>query len=376
MTLHRCRFVTLLIPLAGMPAAGQPASRLDAGAGAGGSAFGWQPRVALNAELQAASLGSMRALLTGGVDRIAAPATFAYDLRGGVRLVSAPAATGWWTGLSAVERDELKDVVERPRVEAGGWHRLGSVVFTIAAVRRSAAVLGTSYFSRTVTSYNTYFDSTAGRWDTTRIVRTVGDSTRRSDMQRWAETQAAVAWEGRRLAAELAMGGRLASRNVPAGAWASADLAVRLSAPVSLVLGAGSSTGGHFALDAEHRFVTLGLRVSRLSSSLVTARPATTLAAPSKFAIDVVEAGKYRLSITAPRARRVEISGDFTGWKPVQLEHEADDRWTLTLPLTLGTHRLNLRIDGGTWIAPPGLMTMSDDFAGEVGILVIESSAK
>ena len=376
MTLHRYRFVTFLIPLAGMPAFGQTPSRLDAGAGAGGSAFGWQPRVGLNAELQAVSLGPMRALFTGGVDRIAAPATFAYDLRGGVRLVSAPAATGWWSGLSAIERNEFKDVVEQPRIEAGGWHRLGSVVFTIAAVRRSAAVLGTSYFSRTITSHNTYFDTTAGRWDTTVVVRTVGDSARRSDMQRWAETQAGMAWEGRRVSAELLVGGRLPTRAVPAGAWASADLAVRLSAPVSLVLGAGSSTGGHFALDAEHRFVTLGLRVSRLTSSLVTARPATTLAAANKFAIDVVGAGKYRLSITAPHARRVEISGDFTGWKPVRLERQADDRWTLTLPLTLGTHRLNLRVDDGSWIAPPGLMTMSDDFAGEVGVLVIESSAK
>ena len=173
------------------------------------------------------------------------------------------------------------------------------------------------------------------------------------------------------------MGSRFASREVPPGAWASADLAVRLSAPLSLVIGAGSSTGGRFTLDAEHRFVTLGFRVApHLTSSLVAARPTTPVAALSAFAIDTVGVGRYRLSITAPRARRVEISGDFTGWKAAQLVRALDGRWTLTLPLSAGTHRLNVRVDGGSWIAPPGLTTMSDDFAGEVGVLVIEDATK
>jgi len=29
-------------------------------------------------------------------------------------------------------------------------------------------------------------------------------------------------------------------------------------------------------------------------------------------------------------------------------------------------------VNDGSWVAPPGLTTMSDDFAGEVGVLVIE----
>jgi 1,4-alpha-glucan branching enzyme len=77
--------------------------------------------------------------------------------------------------------------------------------------------------------------------------------------------------------------------------------------------------------------------------------------------------------IEAPRARRIEISGDFTSWKPMALARAPDGRWTLTLPLGAGTHRLNARVDGGSWIVPPGLTTMSDDFAGEVGLLVIEA---
>jgi hypothetical protein len=37
---------------------------------------------------------------------------------------------------------------------------------------------------------------------------------------------------------------------------------------------------------------------------------------------------------------------------------------------------LNVRVDGGSWIVPPGLTTMSDDFAGEVGVLVIEDATR
>lgn len=377
MTLRRYQFVTLLILFANVSAAGQTVSRFEAGAGTGGSAFGWQPRVGLNGELQISSLGPLRALFSAAVDRVAAPATFESDVLGAVRFASAPAANGWWIGGGSVQRNGFKDAVEQPRIEAGGWHRIGNVVLTITAVRRSAAIMGTSYFSRSVVTYNAYFDTIAGHWDSTRVIRTVGDSSRRSNMQRWAETQAGLAWEGRRLSAEVAMGGRLASRDVPRGAWASADLAVRLAAPVSLVLGGGSSTGGRFALDAEHRFITLGFRVSpHLTSTLVAQRPPTPVAALSAFAIDAAGTGRYRLSITAPRASRVEISGDFTAWKATRLEQEADGRWALTLPLTAGTHRLNVRLDGGSWIAPPGLTTMSDDFAGEVGVIVIEEPSR
>jgi 1,4-alpha-glucan branching enzyme len=90
------------------------------------------------------------------------------------------------------------------------------------------------------------------------------------------------------------------------------------------------------------------------------------------FAVHAVGDGSYRLALRAPGAHRVEISGDFTGWRAVPLERGNDGQWTLTLPLAFGTHRMNARIDGGQWIVPPGLTTMSDDFSGEVGLLVIE----
>lgn len=374
MTLRECRLVPALALVVIAPLQAQTVSRFDAGAGSGGSAFGWQPRVGLNGELEAASLGPIRALLRGALDRVAAPSSSPYELFGGARLATATAPTGWWVGATVMKRNGFKDAVEQPRVETGGWRRIGNVVVTVSAARRSAALAGMTYSYHSVTSTTVSLDTLTGHWDTTHVVTTSADSARRSAMQRWAETQAAVAWEGRRLSAELTFGGRLASRGVPQGAWASADLAVRLAAPLSLVLGAGSSTAARFALDAEHRYVTLGFRFSpRLTGGAVEAtRSAPAMDAVSAFAVAAVGDGYYRLALRAPAARRVEISGDFTGWKPIALERGNDGQWTVTVPLAVGAHRMNARIDGGHWMVPPGLTTMNDDFSGEVGLLVIE----
>ena len=373
MTLHECRLVPLLVLSAIAPLEAQTLSRFEAGAGSGGSAFGWQPRVGLNGEMPATSLGPIRALLRGALDRVAAPASSPYELFGGARLATPAGPTGWWLGATVMKRNGFKDAIEQPRIETGGWRRIGNVVVTVSAARRKAALSGMGYSYRTVTNTNVYLDTLTGKWDSVRVVTHVTDSSRRSDVQRWAETQAAVAWEGRRLSAELTLGGRLASRGVPQGAWASADLAVRLSAPLSLVVGAGGSTAARFALDAEHRYVTLGFRISpHLTSTIDAGRAPGTMEAVSAFAVAAVGDGVYRLALRAPGARRVEISGDFTGWKPTSLERGNDGQWTLTLPLAVGAHRMNARIDGGHWMVPPGLTTMNDDFSGEVGLLVIE----
>jgi hypothetical protein len=42
-----------------------------------------------------------------------------------------------------------------------------------------------------------------------------------------------------------------------------------------------------------------------------------------------------------------------------------------TLPIPAGAHEIALRIDGGAWIAPPGLTTIRDEFGGISGLLVI-----
>jgi hypothetical protein len=39
--------------------------------------------------------------------------------------------------------------------------------------------------------------------------------------------------------------------------------------------------------------------------------------------------------------------------------------------MTPGTHRVNVRVNGDTWTAPPGMPTVDDEFNGRVGIIVV-----
>lgn len=70
-------------------------------------------------------------------------------------------------------------------------------------------------------------------------------------------------------------------------------------------------------------------------------------------------------------ASRVEVMADFTDWIATSLEALGADRWSLSLPVTPGRHRLNLRVDGGPWIVPVGTLPIADDFQGVVGAVVI-----
>jgi hypothetical protein len=45
--------------------------------------------------------------------------------------------------------------------------------------------------------------------------------------------------------------------------------------------------------------------------------------------------------------------------------------WTASVPIAPGSHQVSIRIDGGAWIAPPGVPTVADEFKGAVGIIVI-----
>jgi hypothetical protein len=64
--------------------------------------------------------------------------------------------------------------------------------------------------------------------------------------------------------------------------------------------------------------------------------------------------------------------GDFTDWQPVQMVQRGRDMWEALIPIASGVHQLDVRVDNGKWLPPPGTPTMRDGFNGEVGVLVIQ----
>jgi 1,4-alpha-glucan branching enzyme len=90
-----------------------------------------------------------------------------------------------------------------------------------------------------------------------------------------------------------------------------------------------------------------------------------------RFTLRAAEAGTYVVTVAVPSARTVEISGDFNEWRPLSLRETRPDVWEATVPIAPGTYHVNMRVNGASWVAPPGLSETSDDFNGTVGLLVV-----
>jgi hypothetical protein len=147
------------------------------------------------------------------------------------------------------------------------------------------------------------------------------------------------------------------------------------------------ASGGSYPVDLTQgypggRFVSLALRIASRDTR-PTERPAASTSAvsvvdasrePSATAFQVRTTGDNQrtLRVDAPSARSVELNGDFTHWQPVRLTRDRDGWWGVTLPIAPGTYQLNIRVDDGPWVAPPGLLTSADEFGAIAGILTIE----
>jgi 1,4-alpha-glucan branching enzyme len=92
--------------------------------------------------------------------------------------------------------------------------------------------------------------------------------------------------------------------------------------------------------------------------------------AASSFTVAPAD-GHYMVRVRLPRARTVELSGDFNGWQPLRLTREVDGSWVIMLDLKPGAHRMNLRVDGERWLPPPGSTAVDDEFNGKVGLVVV-----
>ncbi|MEO7217040.1 MAG: glycogen-binding domain-containing protein [Gemmatimonadaceae bacterium] len=163
-------------------------------------------------------------------------------------------------------------------------------------------------------------------------------------------------------------GGDLAGRS----AWADVGIHVRLIGPSFLVI-----TNGITAPDPERaipgsRFTTAGLRLT-----FGGARPAPSLPplpiidASAAMVSEPLRDGTRTLTLHVAGAHSVDVMGDFTTWLSMPLHQAAPGSWAARCVLRPGTHRLNMRVDGGPWRVVEGLPATGDDFGGEVSVLIV-----
>jgi len=209
-----------------------------------------------------------------------------------------------------------------------------------------------------------------------------------NDSIKYADAQASLSWKGEAvdLGAMLGfrLGNQLTTLNANVKGWASASAVLWITPRIGVALG-----GGNYPVDPTQgfpggRFVSLSLRLaqgrhpsqqaidqtgqeSRLPELAPSTTPDVTGFAASRGVGEAVT-----LRVNAPAARSVEINGDFTNWVPAQLAPAEGGWWSASFPIKHGKYQMNIRVNGGQWIVPPGLLSMVDEFGGTVGLLVIE----
>ena len=187
-------------------------------------------------------------------------------------------------------------------------------------------------------------------------------------------------WSHSRGRIELLAGAgvRYGIRHLPAedAQWASASAALWVTPRVALSASAGRALADLVRGVPTVRYASLSLRFGfRDRAGAARARAA---AAPNDDHHPRVEvrqgAGDLRvITVRASAISTVEMMADFTDWEPVTLIRDpiTPSLWTFARPLTAGTHRIAVRIDGGEWMVPPNLPRVADGFGGAVGLLTV-----
>lgn len=209
-----------------------------------------------------------------------------------------------------------------------------------------------------------------------------------NDSIKYADAQAALSWKGETVDLGALLGFRLGDQLTTLGtnvrSWASVSAVFWVAPRVGIAAG-----GGNYPVDPTQgfpggRFVSLSLRLSqgRRPSQQPNEQSGQELRSPNvapsmvpaitAFIATRGVAGAVTLRVNVPDARLVEISGDFTNWIPAQLAPAGGGWWSTTMPIKSGKYQMNVRVNGGQWIVPPGLLSMVDEFGGTVGLLVIE----
>jgi hypothetical protein len=138
------------------------------------------------------------------------------------------------------------------------------------------------------------------------------------------------------------------------------------------------ASGGTYPVDLTQgfpagRYVSLALRVGgwravQLADAATarSVRREALAAGITGVEVQPLAPGRVALRVRAPRAARVELMGDLTGWASRSLRRSADGWWTIVLDAS-GATELVVRVDGGPWTVPPGATVATDEFGGRVG---------
>jgi hypothetical protein len=206
------------------------------------------------------------------------------------------------------------------------------------------------------------------------------------DTVRYIDSEMSAHWSGSAIELLASAGFRAGDRFAAVGTnprtWGSASIVTHVTARVGIVFSAGT-----YPVDLAEgfpggRYLMLNFRLSTPKASPRATLPAlgdrsgrrrdassTTILA---LELTVASGERRNVRVRAPTAHSVEINGDFTGWKPLLLSSRGAGWWQAPVSLGTGTYQCVIRIDGGAWEVPPQLLTVTDEFGGAAGLLIVK----
>jgi hypothetical protein len=197
------------------------------------------------------------------------------------------------------------------------------------------------------------------------------------DSIRYADGQFAISLQQRNVdfgaVAGVRIGDQLTSLGGTARVWGNVSATRWVSPRAALVL-----SGGTYPIDPTQgypggRFISLAVRIAHPRRTSSSSRPDSVEMEATAVQFQVEKRGGFvTFKVLSPLARNVELAADFTDWDPLQMAPAGDGWWVVTRELKPGKYQLNLRMNGGKWVVPPGLLAMLDEFGGSVGLLVVD----
>ena len=112
------------------------------------------------------------------------------------------------------------------------------------------------------------------------------------------------------------------------------------------------------------RVVSIPSFLSQLLSETRVVRNAESTLEPRVGGAELV------VRIVAAANAVVEIASSTNEWAPVRAVREGE-QFVARMVLASGTHRVAVRVNGGSWRAPRGLVRVDDEFGGAAGIVVV-----
>ena len=199
----------------------------------------------------------------------------------------------------------------------------------------------------------------------------------------YTDLRSSARWRRASIVLEGVVGARVWSRGGGRGVFGEGSATVTLGRQAALVLSAGRYPTDVVSGSLAGRYVTAALRLGTiavhrpatpaLTNSHASELHSSTSTSDTRLEIRSQQNDDVRLTLYAPGATAVEISGDFTDWRPVPLSRDPvnGDAWVASFRISRGLHRINVRRDGGPWLAPGGTTRSADDYDGEVGVFIL-----